>query len=128
MSRKIQELNEQQLRAIELLVAGHTVTETAEEVGVARETVSRWRSQDPLFMSELSGLQDLMWEASADRLRASAVKATKALEELIEHKDPAVRLKAIALSLKSLQALPRGGHVRRQSVNSVEKSLYYADL
>ena len=42
-----------QQRALELILAGHSVTDIAAQVGVRRETVWRWRN-DPSFASEVS--------------------------------------------------------------------------
>ena len=42
-----------QQRALELILAGHSVTDIASQVGVRRETVWRWRN-DPSFASEVS--------------------------------------------------------------------------
>ena len=41
-----------QQRALELILAGHSVTDIASQVGVRRETVWRWRN-DPSFASEV---------------------------------------------------------------------------
>jgi hypothetical protein len=46
-------LSAQQLAAVERLLAGDTVTATAEAVGVRRETVHRWQRQDPAFIALL---------------------------------------------------------------------------
>ena len=40
-------LSVEQLNAIDILVQGRTDQETAETVGVARETVTRWRNDNP---------------------------------------------------------------------------------
>lgn len=47
------ELTAQQLKAADLLIAGKSVTDTAKEIGVARETVSRWNSI-PEFKSAIT--------------------------------------------------------------------------
>ena len=39
-------LDQQRLKAIELLVAGETISNTAELVGVTRSTIYKWKEQD----------------------------------------------------------------------------------
>lgn len=46
------ELNERQLKAIELLIKGETVTNTAKKVGVSRNSLNTWRN-DELFRDEM---------------------------------------------------------------------------
>ena len=47
-------LSVEQLNAIDILVLGKTDQETATTVGVARETVNRWRNENPYFAAELN--------------------------------------------------------------------------
>jgi hypothetical protein len=44
-------------------------------VGVARETVTRWRNDNPHFAAQLNRQRRLIWSDSHDRLRALASKA-----------------------------------------------------
>ena len=73
-------LSVEQLNAIDVLVQGRTDQETAETVGVARETVTRWRNDNPHFTAELNRQRRLIWGDSHDRLRALAGKAVDTLE------------------------------------------------
>ena len=47
-------LKEQQMLAIPHILAGKSDAQVAEAVGVARETVNRWRNHDEDFQDELS--------------------------------------------------------------------------
>jgi transposase-like protein len=118
------ELSAQQQQAIVLLASGKTVSETANEVGVERETVSRWKNRDALFASALSYQQAALWEAAQDKLRASVLKAAGALDELLEHEDAAVRLKAIGLAYKALSAYPHNGRAETRTKNRIELDWY----
>ena len=61
-----------QQRALELILAGHSVTDIAAQVGVRRETVWRWRN-DPLFASEVSVRQAQRRQSSHESwMRASS--------------------------------------------------------
>ena len=93
-------LSVEQLNAIDVLVQGRTDQETAETVGVARETVTRWRNDNPHFTAELNRQRRLIWGDSHDRLRALAGKAVDVLETSLDEGDSRVAveiLKAIGL-------------------------------
>ena len=93
-------LSVEQLNAIDVLVQGRTDQETAEAVGVARETVTRWRNDNPHFTAELNRQRRLIWGDSHDRLRALAGKAVDTLETSLGEGDSRVAvevLKAIGL-------------------------------
>ena len=93
-------LSVEQLNAIDILVQGRTDQETAEVVGVARETVTRWRNDNPHFTAELNRQRRLIWGDSHDRLRALASKAVDTLETSLDEGDSRVAvevLKAIGL-------------------------------
>ena len=88
------------MNAIDILVQGRTDQETADTVGVARETVTRWRNDNPHFTAELNRQRRLIWGDSHDRLRALAGKAVDVLETSLDEGDSKVTpevLKAIGL-------------------------------
>ena len=88
-------LSMEQLNAIDILVQGRTDQETAETVGVARETVTRWRNDNPHFTAELNRQRRLIWGDSHDRLRALASKAVDTLETSLDEGDSRVALEVI---------------------------------
>ncbi len=71
----------EQLAAIELLVSGKRDRETAEAVGVARETVTSWRLYDARFQAELNKRRHDVFSSSADRLRALLPMALQVLKQ-----------------------------------------------
>ena len=94
-------LSVEQMNAIDILVQGRTDHETASTVGVARETVTRWRNDNPHFTAELNRQRRLRWGDSHDRLRALASRAVDVLETSLDEGDSRVAmevLKAIGLS------------------------------
>jgi len=115
------ELTAQQQQAIGLLAGGMTVTEVAQEVGVERETVSRWKNHNTMFASLLSYQQAELWDAAADKLRASVLKAADSLDELLEHEDASVRLKAISLTYKALGNYPKNARVSGKEESSIKR-------
>mgnify|MGYP001036164746 CR=1 FL=1 len=93
-------LSVEQLNAIDVLVQGRTDQETAETVGVARETVTRWRNDNPHFAAQLNRQRRLIWGNSHDRLRALASKAVDTLDLALQNGDARAAvevLKAIGL-------------------------------
>lgn len=84
--------------ALELLLGGYTVTAAAARLGVARETVSRWRG-DPQFAEELEERRNDSRDAVHDRLLARSVDlidvlwdvATATVEELNDEGQPTGR-------------------------------------
>lgn len=73
-------LSVEQLNAIDILVQGKTDQETALAVGVARETVTRWRNDNPHFAAELNKQRRLIWGTGQDRLRSLVSKAVDTIE------------------------------------------------
>lgn len=68
-------LTPQQGAAVDLLAAGRTVSETAEAVGVARQTVSEWLNHHHGFRAELNCRRQELWDGATDRLRSLLPKA-----------------------------------------------------
>ena len=58
------ELEADQAAALDLLLSGQTVTAAAAAVGVARETVSRWRNTDPAFQAAYNAALQSAYELS----------------------------------------------------------------
>ena len=101
-------LSVEQLNAIDILVQGRTDQETADTVDVARETVTRWRNDNPHFTAELNRQHSLIWGDSHDRLRALANKAVGVLETSLGVSDSRV-------AVEVLKAVGIHGHVQPPS-------------
>ncbi len=84
-----------QQRALELILAGHSVTDIAAQVGVRRETVWRWRN-DPSFASEVSVRQGQRRQAIHDELDAGVIESVRMLRGLVADTDapPGARVRA----------------------------------
>lgn len=89
------ELTPQQIQALELLLAGQTITQTANTVGVDRVTVSRWKNTDPEFAAAYNDGLLSSWDATHKRLIDARGLAITRLEQLLEA-DDAIALKAAA--------------------------------
>ena len=93
-------LSVEQLNAIDILVNGKTDQETALAVGVARETVTRWRNDNPYFAAELNKLRKQIWGTNQDRLRSLTTKAVDTIETALDAGDSKAAvevLKAVGL-------------------------------
>ena len=97
-----------QLSAIDLLVSGKNDKETAEQLGLSRTAVTKWRLYDPVFQAALNLRRAEVWGAGIDRLRSLIPKALDALAEEVESKDNPNRLKAARGVLRIAQ-LSAGG-------------------
>ena len=84
-----------QQRALELILAGHSVTDIAAQVGVRRETVWRWRN-DPSFASQVSVRQAQRRQSIHDELDAGVIESVRMLRGLVADTDapPGARVRA----------------------------------
>lgn len=80
-------LSIEQHNAIDLLILGHTDHAVAEQIGVARETICRWRNENPYFMAELNRRRKDVWQTAQERLRGLVGKAIDILEQALQPDD-----------------------------------------
>ncbi len=88
-------LNNQQLVAIRLLASGMRSKNTAEQVGVSPETISRWR-KIPEFIAAMNEIQGDAHDDTRDALRSLQNEAVNAVKDILVSPDtpPKVRLEA----------------------------------
>ena len=79
----VPDLNLQKQKAIQLGLAGKTVTQIAELLHVDRSTVHRWL-KDPRVIAAKNRLTLEMWEASHSRLQALMGKSIDVLEKQLD--------------------------------------------
>jgi hypothetical protein len=96
-AKKIAGLTERQLRAVELLVQGGKPGAVAEKVGIARETLWRWRKL-PAFNAHLVRLRYELHAARVDRIWALTDKAYDVVEEHLDEGDPRVAIDLLRLA------------------------------
>jgi Helix-turn-helix of insertion element transposase len=92
-------LSIEQHNAIDLLVYGKPDREVAEAIGVTRETVTRWRNENPYFIAELNQKREELWRAAHDKLRGLVGKAIETLEKALDTGD----MKAAVEILKAVK-------------------------
>jgi len=79
-------LGPEQIKAIELLVTGHTINEVSREVGVTAQTVRNWMNNNSEFVQELSRATDI-WAKECVKSRSRAYRAlNKKILDTIEVK------------------------------------------
>lgn len=98
------ELSTAQLNAVDLLVTGKTDQETAEAVGVTRQTVNGWRNVNPYFRAALNARRQDLWGVTVDRLRALLPCVVAVLVEELESGEERAR---VALDILRLSGLDR---------------------
>jgi hypothetical protein len=107
-AQKIAGLTEPQLRAVELLVQGGRPGAVADKVGVARETLWRWRKL-AAFKDQLVRLRYELHAARVDRIWALTDKAYDVVEEHLDEGDPRVANRPAAAGRRAAHRDRRGG-------------------
>lgn len=92
-----QGLTDQQLQAIEFLVQGLRPGIVARRVGIARETLWRWR-QRPEFRQHLERLRSELHASRVDRVWTLVDRAYDVVEEHLEEGDPQVAMRLLGLA------------------------------
>jgi len=95
-------VTDQQLLAIDLLAGGQRVTHVAERVGISREQLWRWRTQDPNFMAKLNEVRTEAHAARVDRFWSLTDKAQSVLEESLDEGDPRAAMDLVKLAARGL--------------------------
>ena len=95
-------LNSRQQKAIPLLAAGLNDNDVAEEVGVTRQTVSKWKNQHQGFMLQLEHYRTQIWQIYIDKYRSLIPEAINVLQDLLHDENPRVRLDAAKEILKNI--------------------------
>ena len=101
-------LTPQHLAAIDLLVAGKTLTETATALGVGRPAVSEWVNHRPDFQAHLNVRRQELWASITETLRSLVPEAVRVLQEELHGEGPG-RLHGRRASAEMRQPLWAGG-------------------
>ena len=91
-----------QLRAMELLLAGMTVTKVAQKLGIDRKTLYEWR-KNPVFQAELNRRMIEASDAMGQRLRRLSEKAVDVVEKHLNEGS----LQAATALLKLVATMPK---------------------
>ncbi len=95
-----------QLNAIDVLLSGAPDDDAAEAAGVTRETVTHWRTENPVFRAELNRQRQALWGVGVDGLRALVPKALRVLEDALADGDVAAAANGPLHSQYTVDAFP----------------------
>jgi len=84
-----------QRAAVEQIILGATMTETAAHVGVDRATLYRWRTSDRAFMQALEAWRNEQCRSSFDRLTGLAATATSVVASAVEGGDARLAMRLL---------------------------------
>src|SRR5207302_1900441 len=70
-------LSDQQLRVIDLLIVGNSLTDAAAAVGVTVRTIYNWRHRDAAFTAEYEARRQLVWDQSLREMRDLVAPAVR---------------------------------------------------
>ena len=79
---------------INALLSGKTDQEAANAAGVSRETVNRWRNQNPFFQSEMNRRQQEVWESYKIVLQALIGDALRTISRAVKD-NPTIAMKLL---------------------------------
>ena len=81
-------LSEQQRTAVDLIVSGKNLQDTADAIAVTRQTVSEWLNHHPGFQAALNRRRQELWGDMIDGLRALVPKALAVLARELDGEAP----------------------------------------
>jgi hypothetical protein len=116
-------LTPQQAAAVDVLATGATVTDAAETVKVARQTVSGWLHHDASFQASLNARRQELWTGHVERLRSLVPKAMDTLEAAVSDEKQGVVVAVHILKAVGLYGLPEpNGSVHVDDIEAAERT------
>jgi hypothetical protein len=123
----LQTISPAQSSALRFLVSGGSVTNSALQAGVARETVSRWLHHDPVFIAEMQNARAELASQTRCALEALGMQAVGVLVSAVQGEFVKPwRLKAACAVLKMIGA-DRAQTMPRTTAEEVELWLQERD-
>lgn len=92
-------------RAIEFLAAGYTQAETAEQIGVQRQTVNGWVNKDEEFAAEYDAVLKAQSQVFVRDMRSAASRVSLRWQTLIDSDDEGIALRALLAWVEKFGAL-----------------------
>lgn len=87
-----QELTVRQCKAIDMLLAGAKLNDIADQTGVNRTTLWRWRNRDPDFVAKLKQYREQLTARIRDRVLAMGDAAADGVKRALLARNPRVAL------------------------------------
>ncbi|MDB1939209.1 phBC6A51 family helix-turn-helix protein [Clostridium tertium] len=100
-------LNDKQIKAIELLVQGESISDVAKIIGASRTTVSTWKNKDELFKTELDkSLQALKSDVETQIMNNINPLTAKLIKIALKSNSDKTSLDAIIYTLNRVLGTP----------------------
>ena len=92
-----------QEKAIQLLMTGLSDQAVADELDLARQTVSNWRHNDVVFVARFNAEKQALWSTHREKLRSLVAQAVDVLaEDMAATLEPKLRQSAAIHVLKAV--------------------------
>ena len=101
MTKGDKRLSGPQQKAINLFLAGMNDTEVAEELGLARQTVNKWRNKNQNFGAKLEQQQRELNKESRQQLSALVSRSVEVLGQSLESENERIRQSTAVHVLKA---------------------------
>ena len=88
-------LSSLQLKVLELLIAGESITRAAEKAGPSRETIHRWLKNDFEFRATLNRMKQEIQESVDAQLLATSRRAAETVAQAVAGGDVKVSLQVL---------------------------------
>ena len=80
-------LSSRQLKVLELLVTGESITQAAAKAGSSRETVHRWLKTDYAFQAAFNGMRRELQESVSAQILATSRRAAETVDKAVADGD-----------------------------------------
>ena len=101
MTKEDKRLSGPQQKAINLFLAGMNDTEVAEELGLARQTVNKWRNKNQNFGAKLEQQQRELNKESRQQLSGLVSRSVEVLGQSLESENERIRQSTAVHVLKA---------------------------
>ena len=101
MTKEDKRLSGPQQKAINLFLAGMNDTEVTEELGLARQTVNKWRNKNQNFGAKLEQQQRELNKESRQQLSALVSRSVEVLGQSLESENERIRQSTAVHVLKA---------------------------
>jgi uncharacterized protein (DUF849 family) len=100
-----EKLTPAQIQAVNKLAVGESITGAAEQLGLARQTISKWLNQDEEFQIALREKQTENFDDEVRRIKSKTARAIEVLSDALENPNLRIRLTAASklLSIVGIQ-------------------------
>ncbi len=89
-----EKLTPAQIHCLNLLVVGESITGAAEQLGLARQTISKWLNQNEEFQIALREKQTENFDDEVRRIKSKTARAIEVLFDSLESDNARIRLSA----------------------------------